>query len=285
MAQTLDEYVAQATQAYAPSSSAIQSQLDALAGQLDTTNQQINRNYALQQAQLDKSRNQAASAASMQAAGSGGSFGGAANIANRKYYNQSYIPAQITLQTNQANDLASARQASEDTRTNLNAQLANLQAQANQQALAQYYSDLEAERERENQRALAAQQNAAQNAYYQYLMEAAQQGNTSSTSSGLKNWDYGNGYSIQEMPDGTASYRLNGNVITAGQFLTGTGANTNWDLWNDIWNNGVSTTGVGSDTVEYFKRNAALNNTLYNNQNNLKNSSLKNSSAYGYLWK
>ena len=151
MVQSLESYVAEATQAYQPSTTAIQNQIDALNGQLDATNERINKNYAQQQAGLNRQRNMAAENASLQAAGSGGSFGGAANIANRKYYDQSFVPAQTQLQTNQANELLQARQDSEAQRTNLNSQLANLQAQANQQALAQYYADLEAERAREAQ--------------------------------------------------------------------------------------------------------------------------------------
>lgn len=169
MVQSLEQYVAEATQAYQPASNALQSQLDALAGQLETTNQRINKNYAQQQAGLNRARNSAAETTSLQAAGSGGSFGGAANIANRKYYDQTFVPAVTQLQTNQANELAAARQDSENRRTDLNSQLANLQAQANQQALAQYYADQEAERNR----ALQRQANAAQSAYYQYLMDAA----------------------------------------------------------------------------------------------------------------
>lgn len=172
MVQSLEEYTAQATRAYQPAQDAIQSQLNALSGQLATTEQKINKNFAQQQAGLDRSRNMAAETASMQAAGSGGSFGGAANLANRKYYDQTFVPAQTQLQTNQANELASARQASEDQRTSLNAQLANLQAQANQEALRQYWAEVEAERERENQRRVAAQQAASQNSYYDYLMNA-----------------------------------------------------------------------------------------------------------------
>lgn len=148
MAQSLEEYVAQATQAYQPAQNALQSQLNALAGKLETTNQAINKNYAQQQATLNRNRNSAAETASMQAAGSGGSFGGAANIANRKYYEQSFVPAQTQLQTNQANELAQARQNSENERTSLNSQLANMQSQANQQALAQYYADVAAEQQR-----------------------------------------------------------------------------------------------------------------------------------------
>lgn len=161
MAQSLEEYIAQSTNAYQPASNAIQSQIDALNGRLETTNQQINRNYAQQQAGLNRARNAAAETASMQAAGSGGSFGGAANLANRKHYAQTFVPAVTQLQTNQANDLASARQSSEDQRTNLNAQMANLQAQANQQALAQYYSDQQLEKQLAVQRSQIAAQNAA----------------------------------------------------------------------------------------------------------------------------
>ena len=145
MVASLEEYVAQATQAYQPAKTAVQDQINALSGQLDATNEQINRNYAQQQAGLNRQRNMAAETASMQAAGSGGSFGGAANIANRKYYDQSFVPAVTQLRTNQTNELQQARQDSEAQRTALNSQLANLQAQANQQALAQYYADLEAE--------------------------------------------------------------------------------------------------------------------------------------------
>ena len=148
MAQSLEEYVAQTTNAYKPSATAIQSQIDALPGRLDTTMQAINKDYAQQQANLNNLSNQAAEAASMQAAGSGGSFGGAANIANRKYYEQSFVPAVTQLQTNRANDIAAARQANEDTRNQLNTQLANMQTQAALQGTQQYYTDLGAEQSR-----------------------------------------------------------------------------------------------------------------------------------------
>lgn len=168
MVQSLEQYVAQATQAYQPAKTAVQSQLDALSGQLETTNEQINRNYAQQQSRLNDQRNMAAENASMQAAGSGGSFGGMANLANRKYYDQSFIPAQTQLQTNQANDLAQARQNSENQRVSLNAQLANLDSQAQTSALQQYWNAVEAEKQREAQLAAAREQNSA----YARMMEA-----------------------------------------------------------------------------------------------------------------
>lgn len=168
MTASLEQYVAEATRAYQPAQTAIQSQIDSLAGKLQTTNEAINRNFAQQQAGLNRQRNMAAETASMQAAGSGGSFGGAANIANRKYYDQTFVPAVTQLRTGQANELAQARQNTENQRTDLNTQLANLQAQANQQALAQYYSDLEAERNRQAQ--LKAQREA--NASYERIQNA-----------------------------------------------------------------------------------------------------------------
>lgn len=83
----------------------------------------------------------------------------------------------------------------------------------------------------------------------QYLNNLNKQNNT------YKNWDFGNGYQIQGLPGGGATYLRNGQAISAGDFLEHTGANgANWDLWNDVWNNGVSTQGVGSDTVSAFNR-------------------------------
>lgn len=159
MAQSLETYVAQATQAYQPAYNAIQTQLDSLSGNLATAENKINKNYAQQQAGLNRARNAAAETASMQAAGSGGSFGGAANIANRKYYEQSFVPAQTQMNTNKANELEQARQDSENQRTSLNAQRANLEAQAQQQALQQYWAELENERNRAAQLAAAKASN------------------------------------------------------------------------------------------------------------------------------
>lgn len=82
----------------------------------------------------------------------------------------------------------------------------------------------------------------------QYLQSLAKQNEKT-----YKNWDFGNGYQLQENANGESTYLKNGKAISAGQFLEGTGANgANWDLWNDVWNNGVSTRGVGSDTVSAF---------------------------------
>lgn len=246
MVKSLEEFVAEATSAYAPAKQAVQTQLNGLQGQLDTANETINKNYAQQQAGLNRQRNMAASNASMQAAGSGGSFGGAANIANRKYYDQSFVPAQTQLQTNQANELANTRQYYDNQRTNLNSQLADIDAKANAAALQQYWAAVEAE---ENRRAQMAAARASAVNPFMYLDDGY------SNQGDLKRWDFGNGYWLQQNENGTASYGRGGRALSAGEFLEGTGANgANWDLWNDVWNNGVSTQGVGSDTVSAFNR-------------------------------
>ena len=267
MTQTLEQYIAQATSANQPATNALQARLDSLSGQLDATNEQINRNYANQQYSLDRSRNAAARSASVQAAHNGGAFGGMANIANQKYYDQAYVPAIMQLQTNQANDLSTARINNENTRNDINAQMANIQAQANQSALAQYYADQEAERNRaiqQQQLALQRQQLAEQQRVNQYQMDAAK---AAQTATQARSWDFGNGYSIIDR-NGKAVY-LNGNrQISAGDFLKGLwqNGNPNWDQWNNVWNGGVSTPNVGSDTISKYLShvNSAGNNWLYN---------------------
>lgn len=269
MAQSLESYVAQATKAYQPAKTAIQTQLDSLSGNLQTAQDTINRNYAQQQAGLNRQRNQAAETASMQAAGSGGSFGGAANLANRKYYDRTFVPAVTQMRTNQSNELAQAQQNFENQRTNLNAQMANLDSQANQQALQQYWADVEAEKAREAQLRAAELSNP-----YRHMDDGY-----SNNQNGVKTWDFGNGYKVYDN-NGEAVYALNGREISRGQFLEGTGKNTQWGLWNDIWNSGTRTNGVGSDTVQAYKDFYKVNaprvggNTV----------SLANSNKYRYLY-
>lgn len=251
MVQSLEEYIAQATQAYKPAQTAIQTQLDSLSGQLETANQQINKNYAQQQAGLNRQRNMAAETASMQAAGSGGSFGGAANIANRKYYDQSFVPAVTQLRTNQTNELAQARQNIENQRTNLNTQRANLEAQAQQEALQQYWAAKEAEEAREAQiraaRASAAASRGSNIA--SYFPDGY------SDSPKLRNWNFGNGYYAQEVMDNAGNryikyYGHGDQDMDAGDFVWETNqGGTRWDIWNDIWNNGVNTYGINSNDI------------------------------------
>ena len=194
--QSLEQFVAEATKAYEPAKTAINTQLGALQGNYDTGEQKINRNYQQQQAGLNQQRNMAAEAASMQAAGSGGSFGGAANIANRKYYDQTFVPAQTQMNTNKSNELDALRQNIENQRTSLNSQLANIDAQANQAALQQYWAAVEAEKQREAQLRAQREAQAAENARNAAIARAYQQAAKQGTSftdwiQNYSNWEAG----------------------------------------------------------------------------------------------
>lgn len=73
-----------------------------------------------------------------------------------------------------------------------------------------------------------------------------------------KSWDFGGGYTMQGLAGGEAQYYYNGKAISAGSFIEATGANgVDWDKWNNIWNSGVKTKGVGSDTLEAFNRRSS----------------------------
>lgn len=172
MAKTLEEYTAEVKRASEGSRNALQNQINAIAGNLEQTNKQINENYAQQQNTLNNQRNQAASAASMQAAGSGGSFGGAAEIANKKYYEQAFVPAQTQLNTNKSQALENAQSQANSNRLTLESQLASMNDEISKIGLQRYYDELERERQeaaRQEQLRLQRQQIAAQNAYANYL--------------------------------------------------------------------------------------------------------------------
>lgn len=248
----LETIMAETNKSYDQSRNALNNQINAIAGDLDAQKNRINAQYAQQGKTLDNQRNYQAQASSMAASRNGGSFGGSSEIANKKYYQQAYVPAVTQMQTNQANDLSSAESQANQNRLSLQQTLAQLNDEANRYALQRYDAAVAAEREEayrqqqlEEQRRQFNAQLAQQNAYQKYLQ---QQANPT-----YKSWDFGNGYSVQQMPNGQAYYYRNGQKISAGDFLENTGANgANWNLWNDIWANGVSTRGVGSDTVSAF---------------------------------
>lgn len=74
----------------------------------------------------------------------------------------------------------------------------------------------------------------------------------------VKSWDFGGGYTMSGASGKNAVYSYNGKTISAGQFIEATGANgVNWNKWNDVWNSGVRTKGVGSDTLEAFNRRSS----------------------------
>ena len=169
MVATLESYMAETSKSYDNSRKALQNQIDALSGQLASTQNNLNKQYAQQQQNLNDAKNYAGETASMQAAGSGGSFGGKANIANRKYYQQNFVPAQTQLNTNKSNALENAQQQSNSNRLTLEQQLANLNDQANQTAISRYDTAKQAEGAANLQRELANKQIAAQNAAYKYM--------------------------------------------------------------------------------------------------------------------
>lgn len=257
MAKSIEYYTAEVSKSYDNSKKALQNQINAIEGNLAKTQSQINENYAQQQNTLNNQRNQAASSASMQAAGSGGSFGGAANIANKKFYEQTYVPAQTQLNTNQSQALENAQSQADTNRLSLEGQLANLNDQIARTGLQRYYDVLNQEREdayRKQQLALQKKQLAAQNAAAKYYAAAANAGNKANGAT-VKSWNFGNGYSLKKGNNGEAIYVKDGKQISAGRFLEGTGASgAKWDVWKDVWKNGVSTDWVGSDTIEAFNR-------------------------------
>lgn len=65
-------------------------------------------------------------------------------------------------------------------------------------------------------------------------------------------YDFNNGYKLYGIPGGEAFYTKDNKEITAGDFLEGIGSNVNWDNWNNIWDSGIKTEGVGSDTLTDF---------------------------------
>ena len=247
----LATYMAETSKSYDNSRKALNDQINAISGDLQAQQNRINAQYAQQQKQLENQNNWAAEASSMAASKNGGSFGGSRALVDRKRYQQSFVPAVTQLQTNQANDLSSAESQANERRKSLAQTLASMEDEANRYAIQRYDAAVAAEEQKrqweaemaEKQRQFDAQM-AQQRAYQNYLNQAGSgSGNT------LKSWDFGNGYRLVQDPYGNAQYYQGNNQVSAYNFLTGTGGNNNWDKWNDVWNNGVSTTGVGADTI------------------------------------
>lgn len=178
MAKTLAEYQAEVTRSYEPARQAIQNQINALAGQEAQGFQSLQKQYQLDQQTLERNRDTAAEAASLAAAGNGGSFGGQANIANRKYYAQTFAPAQSQLQTNYDKSRGNLSSQIAQNKMSLESQLANLASEASRYGISRYDEAVERDRQHalEQQRlALQRAQIAAQNNYNQYLAAAQKQ--------------------------------------------------------------------------------------------------------------
>lgn len=178
MAKTLAEYQAEVTRSYEPARQAIQNQINALAGQEAQGLQSLQKQYQLDQQTLERNRDTATEAASLAAAGNGGSFGGQANIANRKYYAQTFAPAQSQLQTNFDKSRGNLSSQIAQNKMSLESQLANLASEASRYGISRYDEAVERDRQHalEQQRlALQRAQIAAQNNYNQYLAAAQKQ--------------------------------------------------------------------------------------------------------------
>lgn len=183
----LTSIMAETSKSYDNSRNALNDQINAISGDLEAQKNRINAQYAQQGKTLDNQRNYQAQASSMAASRNGGSFGGSAEIANKKYYQQAYVPAVTQLQTNQANDLSSAESQANQNRLSLQQTLASLNDEANRYALQRYDAAVQQEAEEayrqkqlELQRQQLAEQQrqfnqqlAAQNAMYKYLNQPA----------------------------------------------------------------------------------------------------------------
>ena len=155
MVKSIEQYISETTKSYDPAIKAYNQQLSGLSGQTEASIKDIENQFANQRSQLLNSANQAAEAASLSAAGNGGSFGGATNEANRKYYQQSFVPAMTSSNTNRSSAIAQARANEASQRSNLEQQLANLYTQANTYGTQRYDQAVAAE---EAQRQFEAQQ-------------------------------------------------------------------------------------------------------------------------------
>lgn len=196
----LEQIMAETSKSYDNSRNALNNQINAIAGDLEAQKARLNAQYAQQYKNLDNQRNFQAQASSMAASANGGSFGGTSEIANKKFYQQAYVPAVTQMQTNQANDMSSAESQANANRTSLQNALAQLNDEASrvgvqrydaavqreadeayrqkqlEEQIRQFNEQLAAQKAAQAQNAaLQRQQIAAQNAYTQYLTQAQQQ--------------------------------------------------------------------------------------------------------------
>ena len=255
--------MAETSKSYDASRKALNNQIDAISGDLAAQKDRINAQYAQQGKSLDNQRNWQAQASSMAASRNGGSFGGSSEIANKKYYQQAYVPAVTQMQTNQANDLSSAESQANQNRLSLQQTLANLEDEAARYGQQRYDAAVAAEREdayRKQQLALQKQQIAAQNAVNSYLSQAAasQQSNPYAWNGSNTNAQFTNA--------------TTGKGVTFGTFAKGMGASGNANLLS-----------VASQVLDKNTLNAL--NRIVSAQSNTKHSALKTTTAANYQYK
>lgn len=254
----LEQIMAETNKSYDQSRNALNSQIDAIAGDLEAQKNRINNQYAQQGKSLDNQRNWQAQASSMAASRNGGSFGGSTEIANKKYYQQAYVPAVTQMQTNQANDLSSAESQANQNKLSLQQTLAQLNDEANRYALQRYDAAVQAEREeayRKQQLALQRQQIAAQNAYQKYLNQASAQANKYAWNNNTANSQFYNA--------------ATGKAVTFGTFANGMGASGNANLLS-----------VASQVLNKSDYNRLAN--IVSMQSNTKHSGLKTTTSNAY---
>jgi hypothetical protein len=216
----LEKIMAETSKSYDNSRKALNNQINAISGDLAAQQNRINAQYAQQGKSLDNQRNWQAQASSMAASRNGGSFGGSSEIANKKYYQQAYVPAVTQMQTNQANDLSSAESDANQRRLSLQQTLAGLNDEASKYAMQRYDAAVAQEKEdayRRQQLALQKQQLAAQNAWQNYLTPT----NTAT-----------NPYVWSQNGAGGSSFNNanTGRAVTFGTYATGAGARGNANL-------------------------------------------------------
>lgn len=258
----LEKIMAETSKSYDNSRKALNDQINAISGDLAAQQNRINAQYAQQGKNLDNQRNWQAQASSMAASRNGGSFGGSSEIANKKYYQQAYVPAVTQMQTNQANDLSSAESQANQNRLSLQQTLAQLNDEANKYALQRYDAAVQAEKEeayRQQQLALQKQQLAAQNAYQKYLY-----GGGGTTASNPYAWNGSN-------QDSQFTNATTGRSVTFGTFARGGGANGNQQIMN-----------LAQQTLDPATYNRLK--TIVSRQANTKNSQLQYTTMNNYRY-
>ena len=210
----LEAIMAETNKSYDNSRNALNAQINAIAGDLEAQKNRINAQYAQQSKTLDNQRNYQAQASSMAASRNGGSFGGASEIANKKYYQQAYVPAVTQMQTNQANDLSSAESQANQNKLSLEQTLAQLNDEANRYALQRYDAAVQAEREEAYRQAQLALQKKQLSSGYGY---SGGGGGSSSPYSAYRDASGGTQFT------NTAT----GKGVTFGTFAKGQGATNN----------------------------------------------------------
>lgn len=255
----LEKIMAETSKSYDNSRKALNNQINAISGDLAAQQNRINAQYAQQGKNLDNQRNWQAQSSSMAASRNGGSFGGSSEIANKKYYQQAYVPAVTQMQTNQANDLSSAESDANQRRLSLQQTLAGLNDEASKYAMQRYDAAVQAEKEekyRQQQLALQKQQLAAQNAWRNYLTPT-------STATNPYVWS-------QNGAGGSSFNNANtGRAVTFGTYATGAGAKGNANL--------MALAGQSLNADEYARLQR-----IVGAQANTKHSALKTTKSNAY---